>query len=264
MFGQAVEVYRATRKKNDLLFNYYVMRPIAALVVVVVGRTPFTPNQLTLWNLFLFVVSAALLIVLPDYRGGLIAIGVLEISYCFDCADGMLARHKKIASKEGHLLDFFTDEAKAILLAAVLSIRLYQQGGFGVDLTWWEPTRSWWLFAGLGATIVVASALSLTNFVRRPEISGQATTVEAHYETVDTTKPKSLVGQIAALVMSLLRFLNHYPSHIWIFALFGRFDVFFWMYLSLNLLYLAKGWLGIILRFGRFLKPEAPANESSK
>jgi hypothetical protein len=31
----------------------------------------------------------------------------------------------------------------------------------------------------------------------------------------------------------------------------GRFDAFFWIYTGINLLYLARGWLGLILRFGR-------------
>ena len=51
--------------------------------------------------------------------------------------------------------------------------------------------------------------------------------------------------------MTFLRFLNHYPSHIWIFALANRLDAFFWMYSTLNFLYLARGWLGLLLRFGK-------------
>jgi hypothetical protein len=51
--------------------------------------------------------------------------------------------------------------------------------------------------------------------------------------------------------MTFLRFLNHYPSHIWIFAIADRLDVFFWIYVTLNFLYLARGWLGLMLRFGR-------------
>ena len=51
--------------------------------------------------------------------------------------------------------------------------------------------------------------------------------------------------------MTFLRFLNHYPSHLWIFAALGRLDIFFWVYAANNLLYLARGWLGLVLRFGR-------------
>lgn len=251
MFGKSIEIYRATRKKHDLLFNVYFMRPIAAFVVGIVAKTPATPNQITLLNLLLFVVATALFVALPDYRGGLLAVAVLELSYCFDCVDGMLARHKKIASREGHLFDFFTDEIKAVLLAAALPIRFWRSGALGIDGAEWPAGAPGFLFAATGAVIVLASATSLTNFVRRPEVSGRASQVEAHYETVVEEKPRSLAGRIGGLVTTFLRFLNHYPSHIWLFALVGRLDLMFWIYASINLLYLGRGWLGLILRFGR-------------
>ena len=31
MIGTAIDIYRATRKKHDLLFNVYMMRPIATM-----------------------------------------------------------------------------------------------------------------------------------------------------------------------------------------------------------------------------------------
>jgi hypothetical protein len=252
MLGKGWKIYRDTKKKHDLVFNLYVMRPIAAQLVALIAPTGVTPNQVTLLNLFVFIVAAGLLVAVPTVYGGILAIGVLEASYCLDCVDGMLARHKKIASKEGHLFDFFTDELKALLLAAVLGIRLWRTGGFGLDGQVWSPGSPAFLIAGIAAAVAVASAVSLTNFVRRPELSGRETTVEAHYEANVEKKSTSMVGRIAQLVTSFLRFLNHYPSHLWIFALAGRLDVFFWMYLALNLLYLARGWLGLILRFGRF------------
>ena len=221
MLGEAKRIYLATRKKHDQLFNTYFMRPIAGLVVAILARTPITPNQVTILNLVIFVIACALLIALPAHTGGLIAIGVLELSYLLDCTDGMLARHKGLASKEGHLFDFFTDEIKAVLLA------------------------------GVAGVIILASAVSLTNFVRRPELSGRETSVAAYYETVERERHRSLTGRAAELLVMFLRFLNHYPSHIWIFALTGRLELFFWIYVSINLLYLAKGWLGLILRFGR-------------
>ncbi len=251
MFATAAAIYRATRKKHDLLFNVYVMRPIAAAVVGLVANTPTTPNQLTLLNLALFVVATGLLVALPTYVGGLVAIGVLETSYCFDCVDGMLARHKKLASKTGHLFDFFTDELKAVLLASAVPLRLYRTGGVGIDLTSWQPGSVAFAFAATAGAVVLASAISLTNFVRRPEVSGREQTVEAHYETVETKAAASLAGRVGQHVTTFLRFLNHYPSHIWLFALVGRFDVFFWIYVSINFLYLARGWLGLLLRFGR-------------
>jgi phosphatidylglycerophosphate synthase len=252
MLGKGLRIYRDTKKKHDLVFNLYVMRPVAAQLVALLAPTGVTPNQVTLLNLFVFIGATGLLVALPTLNGGILAIGVLEASYCLDCVDGMLARHKKIASKEGHLFDFFTDELKALLLAAVLGIRLWRTGGFGIDGQMWPAASPYFLIAGIAGAVVVASAVSLTNFVRRPELSGRETTVEAHYEANVEKKATSMVGRVAQLVTSFLRFLNHYPSHIWIFAFAGRLDVFFWMYIALNLLYLARGWLGLILRFGRF------------
>jgi hypothetical protein len=251
MLGEAKRIYLATRKRHDQVFNTYFMRPIAGLAVAILARTPATPNQVTLLSLVFFVAATACLVLLPDFSGGLVAVLVLELSYLFDCCDGMLARHKKIASKEGHLFDFFTDELKATLLVAGLGLRLWRTGGWGIDATSWPPGAPHFLVAAVLGVTLVASAISLTNFVRRPELTGKETPVEAHYETVEQSKPASPVARIVGLSMTFLRFLNHYPSHIWLFAALGRLDVFFWMYVVNNGLYLARGWLGLVLRFAR-------------
>jgi phosphatidylglycerophosphate synthase len=245
-------IYLATRKRHDQIFNVYVMRPLAAGAVNLLQDTGVTPNQLTLLGLGIFVVAAGLLVMLPSWAGGVLALLFLELSYLFDCADGMLARHKKLASKEGHLFDFFTDELKATLLTGALALRLYGSGGYGIDLRYREPHEPIFLMVGIIAVVVVASAISLTNFIRRPELTGKETPVEAHYETVDQgATARSPVQQAAAAVTTFLRFLNHYPSHLWLFALVGRLDVFFWLYTFNNLAYLGRGWLGLLVRFGR-------------
>ena len=253
MLGTAVRVYRETRKNHDQIFNTYVMRPIAAVLVAGVAPTPVTPNQLTLVNFVIFVAAAAMFVAMPSWAGGLWAVAALELSYCFDCADGMLARFKKLASKTGHLFDFFTDEAKAVLLAGALGIRAWRAGGLGLDGTTWSAGDPRFLLGGIAAVAVVASAISLTNFLRRPELSGRETTVEAFYEAnakSGATKV-SPVKRVVGLVMTFLQWLNHYPSHIWLWALFGRLDAYLWLYLALNAVYLARGWLGIFIRFGR-------------
>ena len=251
MFARAKAVYFATRKRNDQLFNTYLMRPIAGLVVSVIGGTAVTPNQLTLLSVTLCALAAGLFIGLPTFAGALVAALVLELSYLFDCCDGMLARHKKIASKQGHLFDFFTDESKAVMLIGALGIRLWRTGGYGIDGQRWQPGTHWFLIAAVGAVATMASATSLTNFVRRPEISGRETPVHAHYETVEQQREPGLVRRVAAAITTFLRFLNHYPSHIWLWVLLGRLDVFFWVYFGINFLYLGRGWLGLVLRFGR-------------
>ncbi len=244
------DIYLATRKKNDFFFNTYVMRPIAAYVVSAITPTRITPNQVTLVSQAVFVIGSALLIALPTYAGGLIAVAVLELSYCFDCVDGMLARHKKIASKTGHLFDFFTDESKALMLVGTMAVRLFLAGGFGFDARVWKAHDARFLLGGIVGVFVIASATSLTNFVRRPELSGREQSVEAHYETNAGAVPSSAVGRLAQLVFGVLRVLNHYPTHIVLVAALARFDVFFWVYVLINGVYLAKGWIGLLLRFG--------------
>ena len=247
MLTAAARVYRETRKKHDLLFNSYVMRPVAAAVVASIARTRTTPNQLTLLNLAVFVGAAAILVGFPSYGGGLVAIVAIEVSYCFDCADGMLARYKKLASPAGSVFDFFTDEAKAILLVAALPVRLWRAGGIGFEGRAWAAGDARFLLGGIAGVVCVASALSLTNFLRSPAISGRQQTVDAYYETAERPRTPT----IGSIVTTFLRFLNHYPSHIWLWALAGRMDAYLWLWIALNALYLARGWLGVVVRFGR-------------
>jgi phosphatidylglycerophosphate synthase len=253
MMASAARVYRQTRKKHDQLFNLYVMRPLAAVVVAGIAPTRVTPNQVTLLNLAVFVVAAGMFVALPSWAGGLAATVVLEASYCLDCADGMLARFKNLASKSGHLFDFFTDELKAVLLVSALAVRAWRSGGIGCDGRMWPAGDARFLLAGIGAVVVVAAALSLTSFVRRPELSGREASVEAHYERAapPAAAKVSPVRRAAGLAATFLRFLNHYPSHIWIWALAGRTDAYFWIWSALNAAYLAMGWARLALRFGR-------------
>lgn len=252
MFSTAGAIYLATRKKHDQLWNTYVMRPIAAGVVAAIAGTPITPNQVTLLSIVWFVAGAVVLVAYPTREGSLVAVALLEVSYLLDCADGMLARHKKLASKTGHLFDFFMDECKATILAAALALFLYRRGGFSFLPQPWPVGDPRFLVLGIAAVLVVASGLSLTNFVRRPELSGQETSVEAHYEANPEAKHQSPLRAAAGMVLTFLRFLNHYPSHIWLWALLGRLDVLLVVYTALYALYLAKGWLGLVVRFGRF------------
>jgi len=257
MLSSAARVYRETRKNHDQLFNVYVMRPIAALFVAAVAPSRLTPNQVTLLNLTVFVVAAGLLIALSSWVGGLAAVAVLELSYCLDCADGMLARHKGLASKAGHLFDFFTDELKAVLLVGALAVRGWRVGGLGFDGRWWGPGDARFLLGGIFGVTVIASAVSLTSFIRRPEVSGRPTTVEAHYEAIESNAPttanpmRSALVRGVGLVTVFLRFMNHYPSHIWLWAIAGRMDLYLWIWIALNAIYLAQGWAGLALRFGR-------------
>lgn len=158
MFARVAEAYRRTRKQNDLLWNRFVARPLAAVVLVPLQRTTVTPNQVTLATLVVFLAASAVIAFGRGWSQLLIGVAVLEFAYVLDCVDGQLARLRGTSSPIGAHLDFLMDELKAFLLVAAVAVRLWLADG--------QPR---WLLEGLVALVAVASAISLTTFLRRPE-----------------------------------------------------------------------------------------------
>lgn len=224
-----VEVYQKTRKVPDLPFNTYVCRPIAAVLVDWIKDTRVTPNQVTLSAVFVSAVACACVAFWNGYAGLLVGVLVFEASYVLDCADGMLARWRGVASPEGHLFDFLMDELKAFLLLAVVAYRLFV-----------EHTDVRFLLLGLGGLVALASGIALTTFVRRPEIAGPA------------RKEVSLRRGPLAIVEGAAKFVVHYPSYIWLAAALGKIELYFLPYIAINALYAARMFLSVSLRFGRF------------
>ncbi|HEX7598200.1 MAG TPA: CDP-alcohol phosphatidyltransferase family protein, partial [Polyangia bacterium] len=158
LISQIADSYRRTRKPKDILWNRFVARPLAAVLLVPLANSRITPNQVTFASLACFVAAAGLLVGLPGWAGLLIAIGVLQLSYVLDCVDGQLARLRGTSSPVGAHLDFLMDELKAFMLVAATGARLWQ-----------GDNQLRWLVEALAGLVVVASAISLTTFIRRPE-----------------------------------------------------------------------------------------------
>lgn len=224
-----VEVYQKTRKVPDLAFNMYVCRPVAAVFVDWVKDTRITPNQVTLSAVLVSVVASACIAFWHGYVGLLIGVLVFEASYVLDCADGMLARWRAVASPEGHLFDFLMDELKAYLLLAAVAYRLFVERG---DVRF--------LLLGLVGLVVLASGITLTTFVRRPEIRGP-----------ETATPAATRRGALGLLEGAAKFVVHYPSYIWAAGAIGRIELYFYPYLLVNALYAARMFLSVSLRFGR-------------
>ncbi|MEO7032315.1 MAG: CDP-alcohol phosphatidyltransferase family protein [Polyangiaceae bacterium] len=232
-----LEVYRKTRKVPDLFWNAYVCRPVAAVLVDAVKGTRITPNQITLSAVFVALASAALLIVWPGHLGLIVAAIVFELSYVLDCADGMLARWRGIASPAGHLLDFLMDELKAFCILAAVAVRLFL-----------EHADTRFLLLGLFGLVALASGIALTTFIRRPEIAGAkpATLAEGA-----APPARSLGRRGLGLVEGGAKFLIHYPSYILVVALIGRVELYFLPYVAVNALYAVRAFAGVAWRFGR-------------
>jgi phosphatidylglycerophosphate synthase len=180
-----------------------------------------------------------MLALLPGWTWLVIATLVFELSFVLDCADGQLARLRKIASPIGHQLDFLMDELKAMLLLACATARLWQDAG---------DDRL--LLVGLGALFCLASGLSLTSFTRRPEYGAKPPTDEG--QPAEVGGRKGVAGLVLTPIEFAARIVVHYPQYIWICALANRLDLFFWAYAGVNTLYFLKTLAAILLKLGRF------------
>ena len=223
-------VYLATRKIPDGIWNRFVCRPIAAVLVDWLKHTRVRPNQITLLSALVAGVAAVLLGTLPGLFGLWIAIGLYEASYVLDCADGMLARYRGIQSARGHLLDFLMDELKAFAMLSAASFRLFRDSG-----------DERWLILGLFGLCALASGTALTTFQRRPEVALAAGTAAA----------PGLLRRALGLVEAAGKFVVHYPSYIWLAALLGRLDYYVVPYVIANALYAGRALSSVARRFGR-------------
>src|SRR3569833_1092327 len=197
--SRIAEVYRRTRKPKDLLWNRFVARPLAAVVLVPLEHTRITPNQVTLGTLIVFLASMLTIALVPTWGGLLAGVGVLEFAYVLACVDGQLAR------------------------------RL--------------------------ALVAVASASSLTTFLRRPEYAA-ATGTARQQGTGDygegfaaPAAPRGLSPKRAVEALGSL--IVHYPSYIVFVALANRIDLFLHAYLLVNAAHVARSLLGITWKLGR-------------
>jgi phosphatidylglycerophosphate synthase len=251
--GDILEVYRRTRKPRDLAFNTYVCRPIAAVFVVLLKDTRVTPNQVTFFSLFLAWCAAAILVWVPGRAGWWLGVLVFELSYVFDCVDGMLARQRGVHSQAGHLLDFLMDEIKAFFVLAAVSVgAYYREGDAGL------------LILGLFGLACLASGIGLTTFQRRPEIVA----VEAEARMIasvslpSSAAPKTWLGRAVALAERVGSQLIHYPSYIWLVPVLNEPRVYLYPYVGVNAVYLLRALSKTALRHGRFtMHPQLLASE---
>lgn len=246
MIREVADIYRASKKKKDInWWTEWVCRPPAAFFVYLLQGTRVTPNQVTILSALICAGAGAMYITLPGHLWVVMATVVFELSFVFDCVDGQLARVRKVASPLGHLFDFLMDEIKAMLLFGCITIRL-----------WIDSGDERFLVVGLAALFALASGISMTSFMRRPEYGAPPPTADGQPAVI--ARRTGAVGFVISALEHLARTVVHYPSYIWLCAAFNRIDIFFWIYSGVNVLYLARTSLVLLLKLGRFA-PAAPA-----
>lgn len=240
MASEIVAIYRASKKKQDInWFTEHIARPPAAVVVYALRNTPITPNQVTFLSAVIAAGAGAMLALLPGWTWLVVAAAVFELSFVLDCADGQLARLRKMASPLGHLLDFLMDELKAMLIFGCVSVRMWRDTG---------DVRM--LLVGLGGGFCLASGIALTSFMRRAEYGGKGPTEDG--QPAEVGKRRGPVGMAVNGLEWAARIVVHYPQYIWICALANRIDIYFWAYAAVNALYFCLSMLKIFVRLGRF------------
>jgi phosphatidylglycerophosphate synthase len=243
LFSQIAAAYRDSKKPKDGLWNRFAARPVAAVLLVPLGKTRITPNQVTFLSLLTFVGAMVALALQRGHAWLVGAVVILQVSYVLDCVDGQLARLRHSASAVGAHLDFLMDELKAFLLVAACGIRLWRADG-----------QELWLIEALTGLAVVASAISLTTFMRRPEYlaaTGAARPKSAGDYGEGFVAPPAQATSLLGLVEDFGRFLVHYPSYILIVALADQLDLFLHVYLAVNAAYAARSLLQVALKLGR-------------
>ena len=142
-----------------------------------------------------------------------------------------LARLRGTSTAIGAHLDFLMDELKAFLLVAAVGVRLWRADG-----------QATWLLESLLALVAVASAISLTTFLRRPEYAAATGAKMGHgrgdygegFAGETAAEAPAPRGPPPARSLSVKRvieaagsFVVHYPSYLVFVAICDRMDCFF-------------------------------------
>jgi phosphatidylglycerophosphate synthase len=241
MPSEIAAIYRASKKKQDInWFTEWIARPPAAIVVYALRNTRLTPNQVTFSSAVIAAGACAMFALLPGWLWLVVAALVFEFSFVLDCADGMLARLRKVASPVGHLLDFLMDELKAMLLFGCVTVRI-----------WRDTSDDRILVIGLAGLFCLASGIALTSFMRRPEYGGGKAITEDG-QPAEVGKRRGPVGLVLNTFEWAARIVVHYPQYLFIVAVVNRIDIYFWAYAAVNVLYFGLSFLKIFSKLGRF------------
>jgi phosphatidylglycerophosphate synthase len=105
--------------------NTYYRYPLARLLVRGLVKTPITPNQVTCIQPLLAAL-AGWFVTYDDRFHLLLAVALFELRSILDCADGTLAREKKMSSPVGHAIDGIADWVCVLLLYAGIFWHFHQ------------------------------------------------------------------------------------------------------------------------------------------
>jgi len=111
---------KSLRKPHDTLISRTLNRPVSLFFSKFLMHTKITPNIITVFVFLIGVLASAVLLLKPDYWGGVLGGVLFHLSSVLDGCDGEIARLKFQGSKLGVWLDNISDDFTNLLFAGAL------------------------------------------------------------------------------------------------------------------------------------------------
>ena len=220
MLTTPARVYRETRKKHDQLFNVYVMRPLAAVVVAAVHRTGVTPNQVTLAQPGRVPRRAPALLRrrCPPGRGGSSPWRCSRRATASTAPTGCSRASRSSRPRRATCSTSSPTSSRRCCSSGALAVRDVAHGRATASTrACWDAGDARFLLAGdRGGG---RHRLGHLAHQLRAQPGGQRSRGDAWRRT---TRRSSRRGASARWSRRSCGSSNHYPSHIWLWALAGR------------------------------------------
>lgn len=117
--SELAKINACAKRPIDIWTNF-IYYPLSIRWIYLIRNTGITPNQLTLSSLVLALIGCAFFASghRADVLWGLL---LVQISYVIDCADGQLARYKRMFSPVGGWIDQVADRIKEFAIYTSLT-----------------------------------------------------------------------------------------------------------------------------------------------
>ena len=115
-FYDFYRVYKHHEKPASTLYHHYVPKKIAIVVGWICYSLKVSPNMMSAISFLLLVTSLPLLV----HGNYAVAIILSQISYSFDCADGVIARMTDKQSSFGGMFDIFLDRVGSVIICLTI------------------------------------------------------------------------------------------------------------------------------------------------
>ncbi len=198
----------------DETLTLYILRPIAFVFVKLLYPTSITPNQVSLMNIIVGIISGYF------FSRGTVTSFIIGGSLYFlcmvlDCVDGMIARLKNSGTAIGRIIDGFADYIVAISAYVGMGIG-FEKGLISLDFL---PINHWWIMAIAAVSHILHCMLVdyyRAEFMAHGLDKSTSTWEEKEKFTAELNKIKHLKGKLLEKVLIAL-YLGY--SHLQLFHL---------------------------------------------